>query len=63
MGHKPCAVGSPTFESGGHVPPAPSFTPLLVGQILHLALWARDSPGSFRRGRGAKLPDFYIGFY
>ena len=28
----------------------PSLTPLLVDQILHLALWARDFSGSFTRG-------------
>ena len=47
----------------GTCPMSPSLTPLQVDQILHLALWARDLPDSFRRGRGAKLPDFYKVLY
>ena len=35
-------------------PMSRSLTPLLVDQILHLALWARALPGSFRKGGGVQ---------
>ena len=61
MGHKQTHLCGPQLmKVEGTCPTSSSLTPLLVDQILHLA---RALPGSLRRGRGAKLPDFYKGLY